>query len=46
MKKHAKDILLTAALLFIGGLIALVLFLTRKSGAFVQVRVDGETVAS
>lgn len=35
-----------AALLLIGGIIALILLLTRKNGALVEVRVDGKLVAS
>ena len=46
MKAHLRDIILIAAILLIGGIIALVLLLTRKTGAFVEVRVDGKTVAS
>ncbi|MBR5949687.1 MAG: NusG domain II-containing protein [Clostridia bacterium] len=46
MKKHLKDIALIAAILVIGGVIALVLLLSRKTGAFVEVRVDGKLVAS
>ena len=46
MKKHLLDLVLIAAILLIGGIIALVLLLTRKTGAFVEVRVDGKTAAS
>ena len=45
MKKHGRDILLIAAILLIGGAIALILLLSRRQGAFVQVRVDGKAVA-
>lgn len=46
MKKHSRDILLIAAILLVGGAFALILFLTRRAGAFVEVRVDGEIVCS
>lgn len=46
MKTHLRDIILIASIVLIGGIIALVLLLTRKNGAFVEVRVDGKTVAS
>lgn len=46
MKKHLRDLILIAAILLIGGIIALILLLSRKTGAFVEVRVDGKTVAS
>jgi hypothetical protein len=46
MKNHRTDIILIAAILLIGGIIALVLLLTRKTGAFVEVRVDGKPIAS
>ena len=46
VKKYLRDIALIAAILLIGGIIALVLLLTRKTGAFVEVRVDGKTIAS
>lgn len=46
IKKHIRDILLICSLLAIGGIIALILLLTRKAGALVEVRVDGRVVAS
>ena len=45
MKKHARDVLLIALIMLIGGVIALCLLLTRKTGAFVEVRVDGSVVS-
>lgn len=45
MKKHARDILLIACILLVGGAIALLLLLTRRTGSFVEVRVDGSVVS-
>lgn len=45
MKKLKKDFLFVAVILLFGVIAALVLFFTKKQGAFLDVRVDGETVA-
>ena len=44
LKAHRNDFLLAAALLFLGGALALFLWLTRQTGGTVTVRIDGETV--
>ena len=43
LKSHKNDLLLTAALLVLGGALALFLFATRRDGGTVRVQVDGCT---
>ena len=42
LKSHRNDIFLTAALLLLGGTLALFLWLTRQAGGTVSVQIDGE----
>ena len=42
--KHKWDIILVAGIVFFGAVIALVVLLTRESGASVAVRVDGKVI--
>ena len=44
LKTHRNDVLLTAALLALGGGLALFLHFTRQAGGVVSVQVDGEVV--
>ena len=44
LKTRKNDVLLVAALLILGGALALFLLLTRQEGGRVRVQVDGETV--
>lgn len=44
LKTHKNDLLLIAALLILGGGLALFLWLTRQGGGTVRVQMDGETV--
>ena len=44
LKSHRNDIFLTAALLLLGGALALFLYVTRQEGGTVTVQIDGETV--
>lgn len=44
LKTHRNDAILIAALLILGGALALFLRLTRQEGGTVRVQVDGETV--
>ena len=44
LKTHKNDVLLTAALLILGGVLALVLLFTRQGGGLVRVQIDGQTV--
>ena len=44
MKSYRNDIFLAAALLLLGGAMALYLHVTRESGGYVSVQIDGETV--
>ena len=44
LRAHRNDLLLTAALLLLGGALALFLWLTRQSGGTVSVQIDGELV--
>lgn len=43
-RSHRNDAILIAALLILGGVLALFLRLTRREGGTVRVQVDGETV--
>ena len=42
LKAHRNDFLLAAALLLLGGALALFLWLTRQTGGIVAVQIDGE----
>ena len=42
LKSHRNDIFLTAALLLLGGTLALFLWLTRQAGGTVAVQIDGK----
>ena len=42
LKAHRNDVLLTAALLRLGGALALFLWLTRQAGGTVSVQIDGK----
>ena len=44
LKSHRNDILLVAVLLVLGGALALFLYVTRETGGYVSVQIDGETV--
>ena len=44
LKTHKNDVILIAALLMLGGALALFLLFTRQTGGRVLVQVDGETV--
>ena len=44
LKAHRNDVLLTAALLLLGGALALFLWLTRQAGGTVSVQIDGKAV--
>ena len=44
LKTHKNDMILIAALLMLGGALALFLLLTRQTGGTARVQVDGETV--
>ena len=44
LKSHRNDLLLMAALLLLGGALALFLWLTREAGGTVTVQMDGEVV--
>ena len=44
LKTHKNDVILIAALLMLGGALALFLLFTRQMGGRVLVQVDGETV--
>jgi len=44
LKTRKNDVLLVAALLILGGALALFLLLTRQEGGTARVQVDGETV--
>ena len=44
LRSHRNDLLLAAALLLLGGALALFLWLTRQAGGTVTVQVDGEVV--
>lgn len=44
LKTHKNDVVLTAALLILGGGLALFLLFTRQEGGTVLVQTDGETV--
>ena len=44
LKTHKNDVLLIAALLILGGAVALLLWFTRQDGGTVRVQVEGETV--
>ena len=44
LKSHRNDLLLAAALLRLGGAMALLLWLTRQAGGTVSVQVDGEVI--
>ena len=45
LRRHARDILVVAALLAVAGAFALVMTLTAQGGAHAVVRVDGKEVA-
>ena len=44
LKSHRNDLLLAAALLLLGGALALFLWLTRQAGGIVIVQIDGKIV--
>ena len=44
LRSHRNDLLLAAALLLLGGALALFLWLTRQTGGTVSVRIDGKAV--
>ena len=44
LRSHRNDVLLTAVLLLLGGVLALFLWLTRQDGGIVSVQIDGEVV--
>lgn len=44
LKSHRNDMLLVAALLVLGGALALFLYVTRETGGYVSVQIDGETI--
>lgn len=44
LKTHKNDLLLIAALLILGGALALSLYAARRDGGAVRVQIDGETV--
>ena len=44
LRSHRNDLLLVAAMLLLGGVLALFLRLTRQTGGTVSVRMDGEVV--
>ena len=44
LRAHRNDLLLTAALLLLGGALALFLWLTRQSGGTVTVQIDGRVI--
>ena len=44
LKAHRNDFLLAAALLLLGGALALFVWLTRQAGGTVTVQIDGRTV--
>ena len=44
LRSHRNDLFLVAALLLLGGVLALVLWLTRQTGGTVTVQIGGETV--
>ena len=44
LRSHRNDIFLVAALLLLGGALALFLRLTRQAGGIVSVQIDGKTV--
>ena len=44
LKTHRNDAILIAALMLLGGALALFLYATRQSGGTVRVQVDGETL--
>lgn len=44
LKTHKNDVILIAALLVLGGALALFLYAARQSGGTVRVQMDGETV--
>ena len=44
LKSHRNDVLLAAALLLLGGALALFLWLTRQTGGIVSVQMDGQVI--
>ena len=44
LRSHRNDLLLTAALLLLGGALALFLWLTRQTGGTVSVQINGKVV--
>ena len=44
LKTHRNDAILIAALMLLGGVLAVFLYATRQSGGYVSVQVDGETL--
>ncbi len=44
LKSHRNDMLLVAALLVLGGALALFLYVTRETGGYVSVQIDGGAV--
>ena len=44
LKTHQNDAILIAALMVLGGMLALFLWFTRQAGGYVSVRIDGEQV--
>lgn len=44
LKTHRNDAILVAVLVFLGGALALFLWLTRQDGGYVSVQVDGEVL--
>ena len=44
LKTHKNDMILIAALLILGGGLALLLLFTRQEGGLVRVQIDSETV--
>ena len=44
LKTHRNDAILIAALMLLGGALAVFLYATRQDGGYVSVQVDGETV--
>lgn len=44
LKTHRNDAILIAALMLLGGALAVFLYATRQSGGYVSVQVDGEMV--
>ena len=44
LKTHRNDAILIAALMLLGGALAVFLYATRQSGGYVSVQMDGQTV--